>query len=232
IPLRIDRVVTQPLAQAFAQFADVAFDDRFVDVFSKKPVHRVENLALGDAPSLVHHEILQYAPLAAWQGQRLPFHLRVAPIEEHAQVTRLGALIHCVPLRTPADRLDPRQELADLARLAQDIIHARREQLEPFLQRPLLVHPDDSSSGSPPYLPRQRVSLAAIAEQERLDSHDVTLGNRLDPLVEIHWAEACRGYALPVEPGRKPIRHGFALVDDYDHCCPPNQIDRLRYLRT
>jgi len=64
VPLRIDWIVTEPLAKPFPELADVAFDYRLVDAIAEKAVDGVENLRFRNAATFVHDEIFENAPLA------------------------------------------------------------------------------------------------------------------------------------------------------------------------
>src|SRR5262249_39783136 len=144
IALGLDRIVTEPLAQLLAQLADMALDHRLVDLGVEQAVDLVEDLGLGDPAAAAANEELEDAALAARQRHHLATDLGITAVEIDLDVaerdlgvigaTLLGAALHGV---------DPGEDLADVDRLADDVVDAGGEQFECLLEISRFVHRND-----------------------------------------------------------------------------------------
>lgn len=219
--LGIDRVGTEPLAQALAKFADVAFDHILVDAIVEQAINEIENLRFGDPAAFVRHQIFEDSPFAPWQGQRLAVDLGVAPVGEDPDTAGQRRL-H-IELHAPADRFDSREDLAHVHRLADDIVDARREELERIAQGLGVVHRNDGCARTGPDLDRNFPPVLKIPKQEGFYGIDIRLGRSVDPLPEIGRREPGRGHAFAAKPGGVAVQDSFAFIDYDDHGFPESQ---------
>ncbi len=77
-----DRVIPQPIAQAPTQFADMTFDDIFIDIMIEEAINRTEYLRFRHAPGTVGNQEFQDAQLAPRQFQYFALYEGFSPIAE------------------------------------------------------------------------------------------------------------------------------------------------------
>src|SRR5690606_8171285 len=165
VALGIDRIEAKLRAKLLAQLADVAFNDVLLDLLIEDSVNGVEDLGLGHPARRVARQIFEDTPFAPRQGERLAIDFRVAPIREDPHRTN-GDETCILMLSAAPDSADARQDLANMHRLAYDIVNAGFEQSQRAFQRILLgkcnhwcIRPITDAS-------RRHLRSGALPEQE------------------------------------------------------------------
>ncbi len=200
----------------------MAFDDVLIDVFAEQPVHEIEDLRFRDPPAAIADQIFEDAALAARQRQHLAADLRIAPVGEHANVADELTLV--LGFGAALDRLDPRQDLPHMNRLAHHVVDAGLEQVERLVETFFVVHRDDGGTRPVADQSRQQAAVFAVADQEGFHRADIGVGNRLHPIAEVGRAKSGRRHAFAVEPGRIAVFYGLAFIHYYDHKTTPESL--------
>ena len=126
---------------------DVALDHVLLDLVVEDAVDRVEDLGLGDAAAAVGSP--RYSRMRrsrrgsgrgspSISGSRPSMKMRIAPISADC----------CSSCDAAADRRDARQDLADVDRLADDVVDAGLEQHQRVLERVLIAERDHRRTGA------------------------------------------------------------------------------------
>src|SRR6185437_3259302 len=180
--LGIDRVEAQPVLQFLAQLADVAFDHVLVDVLVEEPVDGVEDLRLADAPAAAAQQKFEDPPLPPRERKRLAVRLGLAPIEIDAEFPDRH-----MPLLTehaPVDGADPRDNLAHMHGLPQDVVRPGGEQTQRVVERMTLIEAQNRRVRPLADESRQLFALAAVADHERLYRIHVRIADLADPFAK------------------------------------------------
>ncbi len=102
-------------------------------------------------------------------------------------------------LDTAADGRDARQDLADVDRLANDVVDAGLEQHERVFEGVMFAERDNRRAGAVADLARRHGAVAAIADQECPDRLQILVGGRGHPLAEFVGPERGGCHALTVK---------------------------------
>ncbi|SPU62364.1 Uncharacterised protein [Brucella melitensis] len=123
--LGIDRIEPKLSAQFLAQFADMVSTTFSSTSLSKMPVNRTKNLHLVETTAAIGNQIFQNAALKARERKIDTVDLRIAAIGENTDRPQLRAICArgCRCARTAADRIDARENFADMNGLAHHIVN-------------------------------------------------------------------------------------------------------------
>src|ERR1700733_12350867 len=218
-PLGIDRVETQPVFELFAQFADVALDDVFIDIFVEESVDGVEDLRLADAPSAAAQQKFQDPSLPAGKRKRFVVHLGLAPIEIDAQFADRNVAL--LAQYASIDRADPSHDLAHMHGLPQNVVSAGREEAQGVIERVTLVETENRRTRPLADEPRQRLALVTVADHERFDNVHVRITDLADPFAKFGRFDSCRRNAFAIKTVGIASGHHVPIVDNNIHTRAP-----------
>ena len=206
------------MAQFLAQFADMAFDHILFDLVVEQSINGVEYLGLGDALSLMRHQIFEDATFAARQRKADAFHFGIAAVKIDPHFANHLA----IDLRFLAatNGADARHDFAHMNRLAHDIVDAGGKQIQGLLQRLRIIERNDWNMATFANHFGKDVALAAIANEEGFHRQQVGLADACNPFLEFVGTQTRGGDALPVETRSIAALNDFALIDDDEHLIP------------
>jgi hypothetical protein len=109
--------------------------------------------------------------------------LGLASVAEDAQRPDVDEVLAVVA--AAADRGDAGEDLADVDRLADDVVDAGFEQHQRVLKRVMLAECDDRGRRAVADAARREGFSTAIADQEGADRLDIVIGGGVHPLAEL-----------------------------------------------
>ena len=204
--------------QLLAQFADVALDNALFHVVVEQAVDRVEDLRLADATTSVDDEMFEDAAFATRQHERITGHFRIAPVEEHAD--RIASCGHGRLFEASADSTTARHQFAHVHGLADDIVHARLEEMQRLVERSDVDQRHCRDCATATDGARMLGAARVVADQDALDRRQVRPAERLDPAREITRREAAERDTLTREGTCKSVANTRTRIDNDEHEAP------------
>ncbi|KFJ65972.1 hypothetical protein DK59_3113 [Brucella abortus bv. 4 str. 292] len=197
----------------------MAFNDIFFDFTVENAVNRTKNLHLVETTAAIGNQIFQNAALTARERKIDTVDLRIAAIGENTDRPQLRAICArgCRCARTAADRIDARENFADMNGLAHHIVNPGLKKLKCMLKRRTVVDGDNRRLAAFTNAGREAMLVGAFTNQEGFNRHNILFRNTLDPFIEIGRCETCCRDPFATEPGRISFSHHVSVVNDNNH---------------